>query len=915
MDNAPGGAVLERWPLVGRRADVEAALQAITDPRSAGVVVTGGPGVGKTRLADTTLVEAEAKGLRVVRAMGSETARAIPLGALAHLLPPEVVLAEAGEGSLDPVRLMAHARQALRDAAGRAVLSIDDAQHLDAVSATLLAQLVAEDAVALVITARTGARLPDTIAGLQRAGRIATIDLLPLTDPSVDTLLHLALGAPVEGRTSASLRVASSGNPLVLRELVRTAVAEGTLTTRDGVWYLDGPPPRPSGAAELLSDRLQHLDGDALAVVEALALAGPSRLDVMMTVADLSVLEGLEADDLIELRPGTAPGDPDLLALAHPLLVEAVRQQISPLRTRSVLAAHADRVEAAFGATGDDALRIATWRLDAGIEVDPSLLEAAAVQARLATDFALTARLAGAAERGRPTLRTGLLLGEALHQLAQWNESEAVLADAADRAGGLADRTALVMARSANLLFGLLQTDVATDIVQAAIDALPPGAHDEPDDVALARFELCSRIAMLQVYDGRPADALTTLGPRPDPLPDDSTEQTVAERRTHLRSRVVWAMTGGPALVLLGRTADAIEVTQTAHAEHVELGQDVGFPGAGSHMIALGHALQDHGELELAAQVAGSGYEATVLSGGLIGQLWFALHLGRIAMLRGHAGSVERWFRESLSLCATAGWAGPRAIATSGVAAGAALKGDADDAAQAIRDYESMPDQFRFLQPERCLGPAWTASAAGRLDDARALLHAGAEYAARTAQHSSEAWLLYEIARLGHGVEVVDRLTELEVATQSPLVSARANHVRAEAARDLDALTAAAERLAELGIDLGAAEAFAAAADLARAAGDQRRANSLSVRSTELIDRCEGTRSGRIISTEVVVPLSAREREVANLAAAGVPSKDIADKLFVSVRTVNNHLQNAYTKLGVSSRAELRAALDRGAAS
>ena len=45
------------------------------------------------------------------------------------------------------------------------------------------------------------------------------------------------------------------------------------------------------------------------------------------------------------------------------------------------------------------------------------------------------------------------------------------------------------------------------------------------------------------------------------------------------------------------------------------------------------------------------------------------------------------------------------------------------------------------------------------------------------------------------------------------------------------------------------------------------------------------------------------------LAAAGIASKDIADRLYLSVRTVNNHLQHAYTKLGVSGRADLAQAL------
>jgi DNA-binding CsgD family transcriptional regulator len=58
-----------------------------------------------------------------------------------------------------------------------------------------------------------------------------------------------------------------------------------------------------------------------------------------------------------------------------------------------------------------------------------------------------------------------------------------------------------------------------------------------------------------------------------------------------------------------------------------------------------------------------------------------------------------------------------------------------------------------------------------------------------------------------------------------------------------------------------------------------------------------------------VSPLTDREREVVALAARGTPSKEIAEALFISVRTVNNLIQRAYVKLGVSSRAEAAVAL------
>jgi DNA-binding CsgD family transcriptional regulator len=54
------------------------------------------------------------------------------------------------------------------------------------------------------------------------------------------------------------------------------------------------------------------------------------------------------------------------------------------------------------------------------------------------------------------------------------------------------------------------------------------------------------------------------------------------------------------------------------------------------------------------------------------------------------------------------------------------------------------------------------------------------------------------------------------------------------------------------------------------------------------------------------VPLTNREREIAQLAADGLPSRVIAERLYVSVRTVDNHLGRIYTKLGVAGRSELR---------
>ncbi|MDX8052483.1 helix-turn-helix transcriptional regulator [Lentzea sp. BCCO 10_0798] len=53
------------------------------------------------------------------------------------------------------------------------------------------------------------------------------------------------------------------------------------------------------------------------------------------------------------------------------------------------------------------------------------------------------------------------------------------------------------------------------------------------------------------------------------------------------------------------------------------------------------------------------------------------------------------------------------------------------------------------------------------------------------------------------------------------------------------------------------------------------------------------------------MPLTKREREVAVLAARGLTNKEIAESLVISVRTVDNHLSNTYSKPGITTRGEL----------
>jgi DNA-binding NarL/FixJ family response regulator len=122
-------------------------------------------------------------------------------------------------------------------------------------------------------------------------------------------------------------------------------------------------------------------------------------------------------------------------------------------------------------------------------------------------------------------------------------------------------------------------------------------------------------------------------------------------------------------------------------------------------------------------------------------------------------------------------------------------------------------------------------------------------------------------------------------------------------------LDAAAAAFADLGCWLYAAEAAAAAAASHRAAGRRSPAAASANQARSWGSRCDAVRTPALALADHDDDLTTREREVATLAARGLPDQQISEQLFVSVRTVHAHLRSAYAKLGVSGRKDLAAVL------
>jgi DNA-binding CsgD family transcriptional regulator len=206
-------------------------------------------------------------------------------------------------------------------------------------------------------------------------------------------------------------------------------------------------------------------------------------------------------------------------------------------------------------------------------------------------------------------------------------------------------------------------------------------------------------------------------------------------------------------------------------------------------------------------------------------------------------------------------------------------------------------------------GRAWLAAAEGRLGDARAVLDQGAEEAIAIGQAGLATHLLHGLARLGDPAAAVERLAGLAASREAPPIVARLAHARALVGADGEGLEAVADAFEEAGALLLAAEAAADASRAWRRSRQPRRGTAAVNRAQALAVRCEGARTPALAGLDAATPLTEREREVALLAARGRASRVIAAQLFLSERTVENHLQRIYVKLGVRGRSELTAAL------
>jgi DNA-binding CsgD family transcriptional regulator len=876
------GPVIGEFPLVGRGLELERIVSGVAGTVPRAYVLAGPAGVGKSRLAAEAAQAAARLGHATAHVIATRSAAAIPFGPFAAFLP-------ASE-DLHPERLglLRQASEAIAERAGphrRLVLVVDDAHLLDDGSAALVHQIVQAGSCSVLASVRTPGPAPDPVTALWKEGLAERIDLGVLSEEEVRDLAVGVLGGPVAAASVRRLWQASGGNALCVRELLIGAVRSGALADDRGMWALRLPLTAPDRLIELVATRLEGLAPGPVAVLELLAAGEPLGLALLESMTVPEDLEDAERQGLIVVDQD---GGRAQARMAHPIYGEVLRQRTPRSRLRRMWASLAEAVEGTGMRRREDLLRVGRWRLDCGVVGgDPGLLTGAARRARQMFDMDLAARLARAAFDAGGGVQAGIVLGEAFFSSGRMPEAEEVLAGLVPLCSGDAELASVANARSHN--FGNLMGDLAAAaaVLDEALEVITDPA---------ARLRLSGRAAMNRLFAGEPEAALVTAA-----ASLDSDDPEIACRSSYISSI---------ALALMGRPQEAVSVAERGHEIHRRWrsSEALQLPVVQLIGAVLGHAAGGcPGRAEAGALV---GFESCVEAGDKEGQATFSLLRGWALVGQGRLDAASRAFREGASINRELRDTMALRWCLGGLALAEGMKGNRDAASAAVAELPpGGPTMFDADLVDR--GRAWASVAAGEVSRARELLGEAARRAALGHLWVAEAHLLHDSARLGAPELAAIRLAELAAILDSKLIRAFALHAGALVRRSAPELESAAAGFGALGAWLLAAEASTAAAVGYRAGGLSRRASAAVRKAEEFTALCGEVRTPGLSLGPEAGRLTRRETEVAGLAAGGASNKEIAARLYVSARTVENHLQSVYAKLGVSGRDELAEALRR----
>jgi DNA-binding CsgD family transcriptional regulator len=921
--------MLDQYPVLklwgrSRECDLLDRLVAdVREGRSRVWVLRGEAGIGKTALLD--YLAGTASGCQVVRTAGIESEMELAyaglhqfcssmLGGVNHLPAPHrdaLSVAFGLQAGPAPDQFMVGlAVLGLLTQAAEAqprVCLIDDAQWLDQVSAQTLAfvarRLLAER-VALIFAVR------DDGDGRVFSG-LPELTVRGLLDGDALALLDAVLQGPVDDRVAERLVAETRGNPLALIELPRGLAPEQLA----GGFGLPDSMPLASGIEQNFLKRLASLGPDARKLLLAAAADPVGDVTVFWSAAARLGL-GMEAADeaesagLIEIRSRVVFRHPLVRSAAyraasagdrrviHRALAEVTDIVLDPDRrawhraqaaagpdevVAAELEASADRARARGGAAAAAAFleRAATLTADPSRRAERGLAAASAKRDAGALNAAMA--LLVSVEHGPPdkwrAAEVSRLRGQLALDLQRGADATRFLLSAARALEaldiGLARQIHLEALGAAMWSDGLdTSTDLLLEAARAAL-AAPPGPHPpRPVDLVLDALALrftegftAAAPALTRALAGLRNQSLNEAEGRWLWTPGNNIGGIIAlelfdsEARYAVGVRQVEAARDTGALVQLqvglhylahtNLPAGELTVATSQIEESCSISAATGNPPVGYTELALAAFRgRPHVALEL--------IENTVRAATTNGQ-------GRIVSFATYASAV---LYNGIGRYEAAREAARRVIERNVIGYGPLVIGELAEAASRTGDIGLLQQALEWMQERTAATPNdWSTGIEARI---QALISQG-EDADRLYRES--------ISRLAR-----TRL-RVELARGHLLYGEWLRRER----RRVDARTqlgVAHDMLTVMGLE-----------GFARRAGRELLATGATVRK-------------RSISTSQ--ELTAQEDHIARLASEGLSNSEIASQLFLSSRTIEYHLSKAFTKLGISSRVQLRAALTRG---
>jgi DNA-binding CsgD family transcriptional regulator len=799
---------------------------------------------------------------------------------------------------------------AMRSPKGLVVLA-DDCQDLDEASAGLFQQLVAAGLIVAILTARSGVPTPAGLTALWTEGLAERIELQSLSHRETTELVTAALGGSMEESSAERIWQVTAGNPLYVREVVLSSAETGALREVDGEWRWRGEWARGGRLQEIVAARLGRLDPDELTAMEMLADARSLPLELLTASTTARAVAGLEARALVTTERN---GRRLEVAIAHPLHAEVLRSAMPALRQRSIRRNLVDAVTATGARRIADRVRQACWSLESGVDVDVMTLARGAnallfgigpaISARLkeilpeasgsaadspavGEDLELAVRLAQAAYDRTGTVVEGASLATTLAWTGAIERAEAVLAELTGKAEAVEDRLRLVLALGWVRFLGRFDPrETSADLLRAAETAECGGS---PALIAQV-YELLAEIAW---HTARPAMALDYA-------------QRAAQAQDVELSLSMAAQPAVNALARLGRCGDAIALVDQALPAATESGQPLRLA---TLLASRASALSRMGELEPARELTAWLREVALSDGLLSPTANYGVLLGTILLRQGRPASAGRMFQDAAGLLAERDIWGYRPWALAGLARARTQAGEEESAAAALDEARRTQPISRHFDMTVYLAEVDLHRLAGRHDAAVDTARQAVAWARNAGIVDEEALAIDAWLRLAPAPALAGRLAELATVTDSRMVGVLADHARALVAADPQSLVETSERFAAMTAWRMAADAATAAARLFERRRQTRSAQAAVRAAARFEAQCEGVGPPVADGPAGPTQLSRREREIATLAANGRSSKEIAERLFLSRRTVENHLYRVYVKLGVTDRAALAAAL------